>query len=232
MKSVNALKGKIRDLSRLLERSERLPADVCIEKERALINYQSELEKLDEEKQKKDIIGKYHMVRFFERRKATRALKKLQKRSANLSPSCPEFSSLVQLIHEAEVDLNYTMYCPLTEKYQSLYRKAIEGKSDEGEEPGEEDGGEEQKASINRPPLWAVVERSMSEGTLQALRDGKLGITTGRPRNSTTNKQVSAKSRKKGAGVSSRRRAKARTEVAQQPATQDDEMGDGGFFEE
>ena len=65
MKSVNALKGKIRDLSRLLERSERLPADVCIEKERALINYQSELEKLDEEKQKKDIIGKYHMVRFF-----------------------------------------------------------------------------------------------------------------------------------------------------------------------
>ena len=64
-KSVNALKGKIRDLARLLERSERLPADVRIEKERALTGYKSELEKLDEEKRRKDIIGKYHMVRFF-----------------------------------------------------------------------------------------------------------------------------------------------------------------------
>ena len=63
--SVNLLKGKIRDLSRLLGRSQRLPADVRIEKERALAGYKADLEKAGEEKRKKDIIGKYHMVRFF-----------------------------------------------------------------------------------------------------------------------------------------------------------------------
>lgn len=63
--SVNALKGKIRDLSRLLERSRTLPADVRIEKERALAGYKADLEKRTEEKRRKDIIGKYHMVRFF-----------------------------------------------------------------------------------------------------------------------------------------------------------------------
>ena len=66
--SVNSLKGKIRDLSRLLERSQCLLADVRIEKERALAGYKADLEKAGEEKRKKDIIGKYHMVRFFGKR--------------------------------------------------------------------------------------------------------------------------------------------------------------------
>ena len=63
--SVNKIKGKIRDLTRLLERSERLPADVRIEKERALAGYRLDLNKAREEKRKKDIIRRYHMVRFF-----------------------------------------------------------------------------------------------------------------------------------------------------------------------
>ena len=65
--SVNPIKEKIRDLTRLLERSGNLPADVRIEKERALAGYKVDLEKAEEEKRKQDMIKRYHMVRFFGR---------------------------------------------------------------------------------------------------------------------------------------------------------------------
>lgn len=63
--AVNALKAKIRDLTRLLERSDSLPADVRVEKERALAGYKQDLEAAHEEKAKQAMIKKYHMVRFF-----------------------------------------------------------------------------------------------------------------------------------------------------------------------
>lgn len=63
--SVNQLKSKIRDLTRALEHSDHLPAGVRIEKERALAGYKQDVEKIHEEKQKNEIIKKYHMVRFF-----------------------------------------------------------------------------------------------------------------------------------------------------------------------
>lgn len=63
--SINRLKIKIRDTTRLLNRSEKLPPDVQIEKERALAGYQLDLEKANKMKRKKQMIKKYHMVRFF-----------------------------------------------------------------------------------------------------------------------------------------------------------------------
>lgn len=63
--SVNAVKKRIRDVTRLLSRSEDLPADVRIENERALAAYQQELTAADEEKTRQRMIKKYHMVRFF-----------------------------------------------------------------------------------------------------------------------------------------------------------------------
>ncbi len=63
--SVNRLKTKIRDLTRLLRRPDHLPADVLVVQERALAGYQHALEGIEREKRKKEMIGKYHMVRFF-----------------------------------------------------------------------------------------------------------------------------------------------------------------------
>jgi hypothetical protein len=63
--SVNAVKKRIRDVTRLLSRSEDLPADVRLENERALAAYQQELNAADEEKTRQRMIKKYHMVRFF-----------------------------------------------------------------------------------------------------------------------------------------------------------------------
>lgn len=62
---INRLKTKIRDTTRLLNRSEKLPPDVQIETERALAGYQHDLEQANKLKRKKQMIKKYHMVRFF-----------------------------------------------------------------------------------------------------------------------------------------------------------------------
>ena len=63
--SVNPLKKKIRDITRLLERSEDLPPGVRIEHERALASYKQDLVAADDEKRRQKMIKKYHMVRFF-----------------------------------------------------------------------------------------------------------------------------------------------------------------------
>ena len=65
--SINHIKGKLRDVTRTLERSKNLPADVRVEKERALAGYKLDLENAENEKRKQQMIKKYHMVRFFGR---------------------------------------------------------------------------------------------------------------------------------------------------------------------
>lgn len=61
--SANELKTKIRDAKRLLAR-DNIPADVRIEKERAILGYQRDLEQAQLKKKRNNIIGKYHFVRF------------------------------------------------------------------------------------------------------------------------------------------------------------------------
>ena len=65
--SVNRLKSKIRDIDRLLRRSEKLPADVQVAQERALAGYRQDLERIESAKRRNKMISKYHMVRFFGR---------------------------------------------------------------------------------------------------------------------------------------------------------------------
>lgn len=65
--SVNAIKKRIRDVTRKLERSDSLPANVRAEDERALAQYQQELADAEIEKVRNKMIKKYHMVRFFGR---------------------------------------------------------------------------------------------------------------------------------------------------------------------
>ena len=61
--SVNRSKNQIFQLNRQLKQD--LPADVRVEKERALAGYERDLELAIEETKKDEMISKYHMVRFF-----------------------------------------------------------------------------------------------------------------------------------------------------------------------
>ncbi|KLJ10462.1 hypothetical protein EMPG_14160 [Blastomyces silverae] len=142
--SAGELKNKIRDIKRLLKRGDHLPADVKIEKERALVGYERDLE--------------------------------ITLTESTPNPNKEELDSLEEQIYLSQVDLNYAIYSPLTEKYISLYPNQRRDKQAAEPEPEPEDSDIIRNSSGEKPPLWHAVEQSMKDGTLELLRDGKLGI--------------------------------------------------------
>lgn len=99
-------------------------------------------------------------------------MKQAQKVLLKLTPDNAEYQSVLGVIHNAEVDLNYTMYHPLDEKYHSLYPPKV---GDAAEDDGRVSTERLKGGEASRPAIWAVVEQCMRAGTLVALRDGRLG---------------------------------------------------------
>jgi hypothetical protein len=64
-RSVNSLKTRRRDLKRLLEHAEKLPAGLRIEHERELAACKIQIDAAEEDARRSQMIKKYHMVRFF-----------------------------------------------------------------------------------------------------------------------------------------------------------------------
>jgi hypothetical protein len=177
-----------------------MPATVRREKERELAALL-----LDQQKQRlkeggAKIIKKYHFVRFLERQKAEKKLKKLTKEKHTATDLDDEArKQLDESIHETEVDLNYAKYAPLNEKYISIFpdeekQKKMPGGMARGHmnkqewailTPGQRDeltSAHDEEVNILRlaagakPPAWYEVEKYMIEGEakLEAFRDGKL----------------------------------------------------------
>ncbi|KAL9039910.1 MAG: hypothetical protein Q9214_004688 [Letrouitia sp. 1 TL-2023] len=164
--SINGLKSKIRDLARMLNHAQNLPAGVRIEKERALVGYQQDLEKTKAEQHRQHMIKKYKMVRFFERQKASRSLKRCQKRLASATVGDPNIQGLREDVHVATVDLNYTLFYPLNEKYVGLFPRNENNVTDPGNS-----GNTHQHP---KPAMWKIVENCMFSGQLEALREGSM----------------------------------------------------------
>lgn len=112
-----------------------------------------------------------------DRKTATKQLNRLLRREKKQDLDAKQKTHLAQKIHAARVNLNYTIYYPLTEKYISLYPKS-KGRSEEaGAESASESGSEQKKNDSGRKPaLWPVVEKCMEQGSLDLLREGKLNI--------------------------------------------------------
>jgi hypothetical protein len=151
-------------------------------------------------------------------------------------------------MHVAEVDLNYTQYCPLSEIYVSLYPR---------EKSATEDGVETEKLD-GKPPMWAEVERCMEDGTLNRLRNRVPNsvMTASRPMEKRPAKPKSQPAPVDTTGLNRRQRrsmrgpkeertknksmgfAKNQAFGASQGAQRDevngeqDDDSDGGFFEE
>lgn len=99
-------------------------------------------------------------------------MKQAQKVLLTLTPGNAEYQNVLEDIHNAEVDLNYTLYHPLDEKYHSLYPPKV---GDAAEDDGRISTERLKVRKASRPAIWAVVEQCMRAGTLISLRDGKLG---------------------------------------------------------
>lgn len=229
---VNTIKARIRSLERLLKHRENLPADVRLNHERELASCKWELEAAENGRRKQEFIGKYHMVRFFDRQKATRRLKQVQKKAKDAEGDL-EQEIWEEKVHEAQVDLNYTQYYPLDMAYSALFPgKAV--KSKKGKEASEVDGeGVGGMTAVEKqgdPDMWKIVEKCMEQGKLDALRNGKL--LKGASRRQDDDMAPAPREKK---GAKSKKAAKAdskdKKQAKEQAEQQEGEDSDGGFFE-
>lgn len=237
------MKSRIRDLKRLLEHVDNVPkhkmsATQRVERERELETCEHDLaEKIaagQEAAFRNKMISKYHQIRFFDRRKAERNLKKL-KRELSLSEDHSQKSDLQRRTHNAEVDLNYAIYYPLLKPYSSLYPNAKQEKN-KTEEATDSDDAQGQQEEVVGPKgdhtVWKAVEEAMKSGTLADLRNSKQKGTTPKPEKGPQDKKKS-KSGVKGAQGNSRlsqKRDDTHTSVNTQEGQEEDDS-DGGFFE-
>ncbi|RMJ22044.1 hypothetical protein PHISP_07080, partial [Aspergillus sp. HF37] len=188
--SVNELKKQIRNARRLLARDD-LPADSRIVQERALAGFEKELDEETRRRQRSEMIGKYHFVRFLDRKSASKDLKKLLRREKETKETEGTDQALARRIHVARINLNYTIYYPLTEKYVSLYadkqqkkreKKNVDTQSQDSDNDSNvgietrADDADPCSADASKPAMWHVIEKCTLQGqeTLDLLREGKL----------------------------------------------------------
>lgn len=160
----NKIKKRIRDLERLLSRKrDSLPDTIIVEKERTLEALKFELENAKLKSKVKDNAKKYHMVRFFERKKALRKYKKALKAVEELKENEKSKDALLQ----SKIDLCYVVNFPKTEKYIALYPT--------GEELSDKSGLE--KTELRKKAFRDLIAKQLEEGTLpvslEAILSGK-----------------------------------------------------------
>ena len=113
----NKIKRRIRDLERLLKKKKDiLPSNIIVEKERTLEALRLELHNHEVKENIRKNAKKYHMVRFFERKKALRRHKKALK-----TYKADENEANKEALENAEVDLCYVVNFPKSEKYISIF---------------------------------------------------------------------------------------------------------------
>lgn len=136
----NKIKKRIRDLERLLARKKNtLPDTILIEKERSLDALRHELDQAHLKQKIKKNATKYHMVRFFERKKALRRYKQALKKN--------DTDELLQ----RKIDLCYVVNFPKGEKYVAIY-------------PNNE--SESVKTNQRRESFRAIITKQLEDGTL------------------------------------------------------------------
>lgn len=226
------LKDGIRDLERMLKGA-KMPADIRQTRERELEALKLELVKMTADKEKQEMIGRYHMVRFFDRKKAERRLKQATK-ALRACENSEEHKKLEEDVHVAQIDLNYTQYCPLAQTYSALYPTK---KGQDGKTHGDE---EETKAGVRgNPEMWKEVEQATKDGErkLEELRHridwDRIRTTTlaARPKAATATPSDSASKQSNSGGVKIPKNRREAREEARKDVQVDDDDSDGGFFE-
>ncbi|EJD49318.1 hypothetical protein AURDEDRAFT_161414 [Auricularia subglabra TFB-10046 SS5] len=106
---VQKIKSAIRQTTRLLAK-DNLAADKRVEAERRLAALQDELARAEAARVERTMATKYHMVKFFERRKVERKIAQAKKAGDDGA------------LFERRVDLNYILHFPKAEKYVALLK--------------------------------------------------------------------------------------------------------------
>ncbi|KAI9903390.1 hypothetical protein N3K66_002742 [Trichothecium roseum] len=199
--SIEYSKKRIRNIERLFQRNADLPSDVRNDLERELATHKATVSDKGFQKRRSALISKYHMVRFFERKKAMRLVKQL-KRKIEGAQDPAETEQLQQHLHIAQVDEAYTVHHPHAEPYISLYGGSKSTDKDDEDDDDAESKTPKAKAMLEdeRPPMWKTVEQAMEQGpeALRALRERRTAD--------------------EGSAVTTQRAKKPKTSVVAQPA--------------
>jgi hypothetical protein len=225
------LKDGIRDLERMLKGAN-MPADIRQARERELEALRLELVKMAADKEKQEMIGRYHMVRFFDRKKAERRLKQVTK----ALEACEDIKARTKLekdVHTLQIDLNYTQYYPLAQTYSALYPTK---KGADGKEIGDE---EKMRQDVRgNPEIWKEVEQATKDGErrLEELRhridwDRIRTMTLVVPKPATATTSGSAGKEKNGGGMRLDAKTGNESYGGVRLDAQMDDDSDGGFFE-
>ncbi|WRT67951.1 uncharacterized protein IL334_004925 [Kwoniella shivajii] len=122
---LSKLKGQIRQTKRLLAK-ETLEPGLRVQTQRRLTSLEADLASALKRDVEKKNGAKYHMVKFFERQKLVRIIKRLNRKMKEEDKSEKKKSKLEEELSDARIMMNYVLNFPNSEKYISLFPPSSE----------------------------------------------------------------------------------------------------------
>lgn len=195
------VKKKIRDIERLLKR-ENLPADVRIENERALKALNVDLQNAQLNLRAKKIAKKYHMVRFFEKKKAIRKYKQAKKALDEVSKTevRKDIKKARKVVKHSETDIAYVILFPKTEKYISLYPNPKEEDEETKKNPNAKKGMQltEQRKREFRKEVEKLIDDDKLPFSIEDVVKGKNVNEFNNKQNATMREEIDAPAAQQG----------------------------------
>ncbi|KAI1078437.1 hypothetical protein F5B20DRAFT_229470 [Whalleya microplaca] len=236
--SMNWVKKRARTIERRFKTGQNMPADVHHDMERELAHHKQKISEVAEEKKRKTMIKKYHMIRFFERKKADRLAKQIQTQLRNAKDE-QEIQRLKADLHTAEIDSIYARYFPYREPYISLYPVASLGLKVHGGEKPENASSAAQALHSERAPVWREIEQASKEGdrALIRIRERKTAVDwkSKRPKQQSSEASEAKQTKANNSSTSDSAGTRKHKEKANRKESSDsssDDESDGGFFEQ
>ncbi|KAJ2984739.1 hypothetical protein NUW58_g5903 [Xylaria curta] len=232
--SINWLKKRARTIERRLNREDSLPANVKHDLEKELDHHKQKLDDLTDGKRRSAMIKKYHMVRFFERKKADRLAKQIRTQLKATTDE-EERQRLEADLHIAEVDALYARYFPHRERYVSLYPVSSLRAGAKGEAEVEDSSAAARSLRTERPPLWNTIEKAAKRGTsaLVQIQERRSAVDSSSklPPQERPTRPSTARAGQGKAKNSSTSRSEHQ-ELPEPSNSNGEDDSDGGFFEE
>ncbi|KAI8365739.1 hypothetical protein BD560DRAFT_401542 [Blakeslea trispora] len=125
LNSSGKIKKKVRDIKRMLNKADKLPAQATIEAKRKLRALEFELGEKMIDDQERAKAAKYHKIKHFERKKVMRKLKQAKKALQENSDET-KTAELQSKVDDAEIKLLYTSHFPKSLHYVSLFPSSNE----------------------------------------------------------------------------------------------------------
>ncbi|KAI0434054.1 hypothetical protein F5Y09DRAFT_4394 [Xylaria sp. FL1042] len=235
--SIAWIKKRARTIERRLNHPAKLPANVQHDLEKELEHHKQKMDEHADKKKRGMMITKYHMIRFFERKKADRLAKQLRTQLETTTNE-EEKKRLQADLHVAEIDALYARYFPHRERYVSLYANSSNDSAAQEEGQQENASVAARALSTERPHLWGAIEKAAKKGTSALIqiqeRKSAVDSRSKSPKERPSKHAVKASKLKAKTSFTPEsadsNKSSRKGEESSEPSSNDD--SDGGFFEE